>query len=91
MKYIFWNKEIGINIAYKEGIKLNIIHWRIIYYIRLFYFKYDIFPSIRNIISFLNKKYKINCDSIFLFKLFPKGIIKQSSKIACIPNYVQCF
>ncbi len=90
MKKKIWDKKIAIKLALKENIILNNIHWKIIFYVRNFYFKNKVFPNTRNILFFLNKK-KNYFDSIFLFKLFPKGIIKQCSKIACLPDYVSCF
>ncbi len=90
MKKYIWNKKIAIKLALNENIILNNFHWKIIYYVRNFYFKNKLLPNIRNILCFLNKK-KVNFDSIFLFKLFPKGIIKQCSKIACLPENVSCF
>ncbi len=91
MKLKKWNRNIAINIALKEGIILNIYYWRIIFYYRLFFFKNNIIPNIRNLLNFLNKKYKCNYDSFYLFKLFPKGFIKQITKITCLPDNVQCF
>ncbi len=94
MKRKFWNKSIAISIASKYGIKLNYIHWKIIYYFRFFYFKNGNIPNIRNLIIFLNKNVYFNnykFDSLFLYKLFPGGLIKQVTSIACIPSFVQCF
>ncbi len=91
MKNFFWSKNIAIKIAYNYGIKLNYHHWIIIYYYRFFYFKHRNLPNIRNLLNFLNKKYKKKYDSIYLYRLFPKGVIKQVSDIACLPKKVQCF
>ncbi len=91
MKIKFWNKNIAIKLALNEGIYLEYIHWVIIYYFRFFYFKYNSLPNIRNLINFLNIKYNKKYDSIFLYKLFPKGIMRQVSKISCLPENVQCF
>ncbi len=91
MKIKFWSKNIAIKLALKEGIHLKYIHWVIIYYFRLFYFKYNSLPNIRNLLNFLNIKYNKQYNSIFLYKLFPKGVIKQVSKISNLPKNVQCF
>ncbi len=80
-----------MKLAYKEGIHLKNIHWIIIYYYRLFYFKNKSLPNIRNLLNYLNFKYNKKYDSIFLYNLFPKGVIKQISKISCLPKNVQCF
>lgn len=91
MKIKFWSKNIAINLAYKININLRYIHWVIIYFYRSFYFKYNILPSIRNLLIFLNKKYSTKYNSIYLYKLFPKGLIKQVCFISCLPNNIQCF
>ncbi len=91
MKKKFWSKNIAIRIAHYYNIKLNYDHWIIIYYFRFFYFKYGNLPNVRNLLNFLNKNYDKKYDSIYIYKLFPKGIIRQVSEIACLPNNVQCF
>ncbi len=95
MKIKFWSKDIAISLAYKFNIKLKYIHWIIIYYYRFFYFKYKILPSVRKLLIFLNEKFKNKfnkkIDSFFLYKLFPKGLIKQVCIISCLPNKTQCF
>ncbi|WP_343153456.1 TusE/DsrC/DsvC family sulfur relay protein [Buchnera aphidicola (Mindarus keteleerifoliae)] len=90
LNYKNWNKEIAINIATKESIKITKKHWEIIFFIRKFYLKYKITPSIRMLIKTINKKKKINIDSQYLFILFPKGPAKQASKIAGIPKSNNC-
>ncbi len=90
MNIKFWNKKIAMKLAFKEGIKLSYIHWKIIYYFRFFYFEYGNIPNIRSLLNYLNK-YNNKYDSILLYNLFPKGLIKQVSKIACLPLSVQCF
>ncbi len=91
MKKKKWDRNLAIYIAKRQGISLNIYHWRIIFYYRSFYFKYNILPNTRNLLNYLNNKFKTNCDSIFLFKLFPKGFNKQIIKITCLPDNIQCF
>ncbi len=86
-----WNRNIALSIAKSEGINLNISHWRIIFYIRFFYFKYKIIPNIRNLLNYLNNKFNKKYDGIYLFKLFPKGFNRQIIKITCLPENIQCF
>ncbi len=91
MKIKFWSKNIAINLALKLGINLKYIHWIIIYYYRFFYFKHKILPSIRNLLIYLNKKYNKKYNSIYLYTLFPKGVIKQVCQISYLPEKIQCF
>ncbi len=86
-----WNRSIAINIALKENIVLNIYYWRIIFYFRFFYIKNYNIPNVRNLLNFLNKKYNNNYNSLYLYKLFPKGFMKQIIKITCLPSNVRCF
>ncbi len=86
-----WNENLAIEIANKNGIKLKKIHWKIIYFFRSFYFKNKYLPNIRIVLMFLNKD-NIKYNSIYLFKLFPKGFLKQISDICCLSNkLVICF
>ncbi len=91
MKLKKWNRNIAINIALKENIILDIYYWRIIFYYRFFYIKNNFIPKIRNLLFFLNKKYNSNYDSLYLYKLFPKGFIKQIINITCLPSSIRCF
>ncbi|QIE02151.1 TusE/DsrC/DsvC family sulfur relay protein [Buchnera aphidicola] len=86
-----WNIKIAEIIAIQEDIKLNADHWKIIFFIRKFYLKFKLTPSMRMLIKSINQTMnysKIN--SIYLFRLFPKGPAKQASKIAGIPKPNQC-
>ncbi|MBZ2279355.1 MAG: TusE/DsrC/DsvC family sulfur relay protein [Buchnera aphidicola] len=86
-----WNPEIAKEIAKKENIFLTDDHWVIIYFVRNFYFKFNITPSMRILIQNIQKKIKQEHNiSIYLFKLFPKGPAKQASKIAGIPKPIKC-
>lgn len=86
-----WNIKIAEEIAKKENIHLSSDHWRIIIFIRDFYLKFNMTPSMRILIKSIQKQ--INCtniNSVYLFKLFPKGPAKQASKIAGIPKPSTC-
>ena len=85
-----WNVYLAEEIAQKEQIILTKDHWEIIYFIREFYLKYNITPSMRMLVHGIEKKLGKKISSIDLFKLFPKGPAKQASKIAGIPKPSQC-
>ncbi|WDI78706.1 TusE/DsrC/DsvC family sulfur relay protein [Candidatus Purcelliella pentastirinorum] len=87
-----WNKKIAYKIAKKENILLNEDHWKIIYFIRNFYSVYKILPKTRIIIKSVSFKLNTTLEnSVYLFILFPKGIMIQASKIAGIPKPIHCF
>ncbi len=88
---VFWDKNLAIKIANKKGIILSKIHWKIIYFYRNFYFKNKLLPNIKILLFYLNKN-KNKYNSIYLFKLFPKGLIKQILDICGLSNkIVSCF
>ncbi len=91
MKKKYWDENIAIELAKKQGLILKKIHWKIIYFYRKFYFKNGLLPNIKLLLCYLNKKnHKYN--SFFLFNLFPKGLNKQISNICCLSNkIVICF
>ncbi|QCI17848.1 TusE/DsrC/DsvC family sulfur relay protein [Buchnera aphidicola (Acyrthosiphon lactucae)] len=86
-----WNIILAVEIAKKENIKLNSDHWIVIMFVRKFYFQFNITPSMRMLIKSIKNEIGISkSNSIYLFKLFPKGPAKQASKIAGIPKPVKC-
>ncbi|CAL4324739.1 Sulfurtransferase TusE [Buchnera aphidicola (Cavariella theobaldi)] len=86
-----WSISLAKEIAENEKICLNSDHWEIIYFMRDFYLKFNVTPSIRMLIKGLQKKrYNKKINSVNLFKLFPKGPAQQASKIAGIPKPVKC-
>lgn len=86
-----WNMNLAKEIAKKEKITLNNDHWKVIKFIRSFYFKFNVTPSMRILITSIEKVMgKEKSNSIYLFQLFPKGPAQQASKIAGIPKPSQC-
>ncbi|QCI17269.1 TusE/DsrC/DsvC family sulfur relay protein [Buchnera aphidicola (Aphis helianthi)] len=85
-----WDIHVAEEIAKKEKIILTDNHWEIIYFIRKFYIKYNLTPSMRMLIHGIEKELGKKIHSIYLFQLFPKGPAKQASKIAGIPKPSQC-
>ncbi|WAI11652.1 MAG: TusE/DsrC/DsvC family sulfur relay protein [Buchnera aphidicola (Macrosiphum albifrons)] len=86
-----WNIILAEEIAKKENIDLSPDHWKVIIFIRKFYFKFNITPSMRMLINSIKKEMgESKSNSIYLFKLFPQGPAKQASKIAGIPKPVKC-
>ncbi|WP_295164189.1 TusE/DsrC/DsvC family sulfur relay protein [uncultured Buchnera sp.] len=86
-----WNINLAKEIAKKEKIILKDDHWKVIHFIRRFYFEFNITPSMRMLITSIEKEIgREKSNSIYLFKLFPEGPAKQASKIAGVPKPSQC-
>lgn len=86
-----WNKKIALILAKNEKIKMTKDHWLVIFFLRDFYLKYNIYPSMRFLIQQTTKFFKIKkSNSIYLFKLFPKGPLYQAIKIAGLPKNNKC-
>lgn len=86
-----WNKEIALFLAKEEKIKMTHDHWLIILFLRDFYFKFKIYPSMKFLVKNIAKIIGIEkANSIYLFKLFPKGPLSQASKIAGLPKNNKC-
>ncbi|XRY30799.1 MAG: TusE/DsrC/DsvC family sulfur relay protein [Buchnera aphidicola (Tetraneura akinire)] len=89
--YLNWNEKIACKIAKKESINLTIYHWEIILFVRNFYLKFKLTPSMKMLSKSLKLKFgHKKSNSIYLYKLFPKGPSNQVSKIAGIPKPNHC-
>ncbi len=82
-----WSEKIAIKIAKKQGLILQKIHWKIIYFYRNFYNKNGLLPNSKILLQYLNNKKHIY-NSFLLFNLFPKGLNKQVSDICCLSNKI---
>lgn len=86
-----WHESMVNLLANQENIILTDQHWEIILFIRKFYFEFNISPSMRMLIKVITKKYGENIgNSRYLYRLFPKGIAKQATKLAGLPKPVKC-
>ncbi|WP_343126458.1 TusE/DsrC/DsvC family sulfur relay protein [Buchnera aphidicola] len=85
-----WNKNIAIKIALKYSIYLKKIHWKIIFFLRSFYLRYKIIPSIKMIILTIKKTSDINLNTQIFFKLFSRNPLKNACKIAGLPTNHLC-
>ncbi|MDX2248109.1 MAG: TusE/DsrC/DsvC family sulfur relay protein [Bacteroidia bacterium] len=78
-----WNRSVGESIAREEGIELTEEHWKVLSYLQDQH-KQNVPLSIR----------KIGNSGVVsikdFYRLFPKGPLKISSKIAGIPKPASC-
>lgn len=86
-----WHESVASIIAQKEELMLVKDHWHVIYFLRNFYQQYHKTPSIRMLVNQLAVQIGAEkASSIYLNNLFPKGILKQASKLAGLPRPTRC-
>ena len=78
-----WNKDVANEIAKEEGIELTDEHWKVIDYLQEQY-RNEVPLSIRKV----GKSGVVSIKD--LYRLFPNGPLKVSTKIAGIPKPVSC-
>ncbi|WP_029772645.1 TusE/DsrC/DsvC family sulfur relay protein, partial [Pseudoalteromonas sp. TB51] len=79
LDYTLWTKELAPIIAEQENIILSEQHWEVINFVRNFYLEYNTSPAIRMLVKAMAKALgEDKGNSIYLYKLFPKGPAKQA-------------
>lgn len=91
LDYTLWSKELAPLIATQENITLSVQHWEVINFVRDFYIEYNTSPAIRMLVKAMAKALgEDKGNSLYLYKLFPKGPAKQATKIAGLPKPARC-
>jgi len=86
-----WSEALAPIIAEQESISLSPAHWEVVLFVRNFYLEYNTSPAIRALVKAMAKKLGADKgNSIYLYKLFPKGPAKQATKIAGLPKPAKC-
>jgi len=86
-----WTEELAPIIANEEGLILSPAHWEVVHFVRDFYLEYNTSPAIRALVKAMAKNLgEDKGNSIYLYKLFPKGPAKQATKIAGLPKPAKC-
>ena len=86
-----WNEEIALHIAELEQIQMSDNHWEVVHFVRDFYEEYQTSPAIRLLVKAMKKQLgEEKGNSIYLYKLFPKGPAKQATRIAGLPKPAKC-
>ncbi|WP_010604618.1 TusE/DsrC/DsvC family sulfur relay protein [Pseudoalteromonas maricaloris] len=86
-----WTKDLAPLLAAEENIELSDAHWEVIEFVRNFYLEYNTSPAIRMLVKAMAKALgEDKGNSIYLYKLFPKGPAKQATKIAGLPKPSKC-
>lgn len=91
LDYTQWHVDIAPILAEQENIQLTNAHWEVIHFVRQFYMEFKTSPAIRILVKAIAQKMgKEKGNSIYLYKLFPKGPAKQATKIAGLPKPAKC-
>ncbi|MCO7222750.1 TusE/DsrC/DsvC family sulfur relay protein [Pleionea sp. CnH1-48] len=86
-----WNESLAETIAQIDNIVLTDEHWEVVNYVRKFYEEFNTSPAIRPLVKYLGKELGSDKgNSLYLYKLFPKGPAKQATKIAGLPKPKRC-
>jgi tRNA 2-thiouridine synthesizing protein E len=86
-----WNEPVAEHIATLENITLTVNHWEVVQFVRSFYEEYKTSPAIRMLVKAMKKQLGDDKgNSIYLYKLFPKGPAKQATRIAGLPKPAKC-
>lgn len=84
-----WHEAVATKIAKNEALTLTKDHWHVIYFLRNYYQQHHKTPLIRILVNQLvvqlGPTYNLNLND-----LFPKGILKQASKLAGLPRPTRC-
>lgn len=86
-----WNEDLASVLAEKEGIQLSDEHWKVITFLRKFYFQYGIAPMVKILIKHMSDELGSDAvDKGHMYELFPGGPAKQGSRIAGLPSPQGC-
>ncbi len=86
-----WSEPLAEHIASLENIEMTDNHWEVVNFVRNFYKEYKTSPAIRMLVKAMAKELgEDKGNSIYLYKLFPKGPAKQATRIAGLPKPAKC-
>ena len=86
-----WSEELALHIAELENITMTDNHWEVVHFVRDFYKEFKTSPAIRMLVKAMAKQLGTDKgNSIYLYKLFPKGPTKQATRIAGLPKPAKC-
>jgi tRNA 2-thiouridine synthesizing protein E len=81
-----WNEYLAHDLAHDEGLELTEEHWDVIYFLRDKYREYGHEITARMLLKGLEEQFQGDGGRRHLFQLFPKGPVKQGSRIAGLPE-----
>lgn len=86
-----WSEELAVVLAEKEGIQLTDEHWKVLNFLRKFYFQYGVAPMVKILLKHMTEEFgKDNVNREHMYELFPGGPAKQGSRFAGLPSPQGC-
>ncbi|RUO81253.1 sulfurtransferase TusE [Idiomarina tyrosinivorans] len=86
-----WSEELAYHFAELEGIEMTPAHWEVVMFVQDFYREYDTSPAMRVLVKAVKESLgEDKGNSMYLYKLFPKGPAKQATRIAGLPKPAKC-
>jgi len=86
-----WNEGLADVLAKKEDIQLTDAHWKVLNFLRKFYFEYGVTPMVKVLIRHMTEELgKEAANREHMYQLFPGGPAKQGSRIAGLPSPQGC-
>lgn len=76
-----WSRETAREIAHREGISLEAVHWEVIGVLQA-YFSQQERPNIRQLHDALEERFHARGGMKYLYKVFPKGPVAQGCRLA---------
>ena len=77
-----WDEAIAEKISMDLNVELTPIHWILIRYVRSYFDERQITPDARHVFRYLESNTKCVNGKKEFFKLFPKGYVTQTCRIA---------
>ena len=86
-----WNREVAALLAQQDGIELSEYHWEIIDFCRDYYHEYRIIPIMRILARAIRDRLgAAKGESLYLYRLFPQGPVRQAARIGGLPKPPSC-
>ena len=82
-----WDQGIADEIAAQENLVLTDDHWLVIDFLQHYYLKHGWPKGSYELTQKLDEQFSYKGGKRYLYKLFPKGPIVQSSRIAGLPEF----
>lgn len=85
-----WSEEFARDIAERDGFKLYVDHWELIYYFREYYDEYQLNPTMHTMVVSLGKGKGKQFHSQkeyekHIYKLFPRDPVHELCKLSGLP------
>lgn len=80
-----WNESIALALAGAEGIDMSEAHWEVVRFVRTHYIEHGAPAGAYKLSQLLAERYKEKGGRKYLYRLFPKGPVTQTTRIAGLP------